>query len=79
MTKYPIRMKDALHKIRMELQSGISHAKEYYSSHEKRWKETGIDLDEVNYQKPSSNPELTNAHRNNAQLRLYKHLLELLD
>mgnify|MGYP001558167175 CR=1 FL=1 len=54
--------------------------KKYRKDNELLWKEKGIDLDEVDYKKPSShsNVYLTNAHRNDTAIKQKEWFLELL-
>lgn len=51
----------------------------YFKEHRKHWISLGIDLDEVQAKTGSSQAELTNAHRNDASIRVYKNLLDLLN
>lgn len=61
-----------------QIQSELAIVKKYRINKIPRWKEVGIILDEVDYKAASSHAELTNAHRNDTAIKLYKQFLERL-
>lgn len=61
-----------------EIKDDLATSKKYRKVKAEHWKSIGIDLDEVDAKLPSSEPELTNSHRNDAAIRQMTRFLDLL-